>query len=168
MQFDGSLVPPEVSPWEQRKTQVDGGGVQRVQACIQIDADRIARVQRPGDGDQDLRKIREDPPIARFVGIRQSRARHLASKPHVVEFAAHRVQARLNVAKAFAVSELSEAHRQKLVPAGKALLLMIAVIPAYTLLELVPWKVLHELRENSLAKVHPSLSAIAAGSQDHP
>jgi hypothetical protein len=82
----------------------------------------------------------------------------------VVQFAADRVEARLNITQAFAVSELSEAHRQKLVPTGKALLLMIAMIPAYTLLELVPGKMLHELRENSLAKVHYSLSAIVKGS----
>jgi hypothetical protein len=72
------------------------------------------------------------------------------------------VEARLNISQAFAISELSESHRQKLVPTGKALLLMITVIATYTLLELVPGKILHELRENSLAKVHSSLSAISA------
>jgi len=36
-------------------------------------------------------------------------------------------------------------------------LLMIAVVPAYTLLEFISWKMLHELPENCLAKVHPSL-----------
>jgi hypothetical protein len=39
-------------------------------------------------------------------------------------------------------------------------LLIVAVIAGYTLLELVSRKVLHELRENCLANVHPSLSAI--------
>jgi len=34
---------------------------------------------------------------------------------------------------------------------------MIAAVPAYTLLEFISRKVLHELRENCLAKVHPSL-----------
>src|ERR1039457_4225061 len=49
------------------------------------------------------------------------RARHLASKSHVVEFAADRVETRFDVTQAFAVCELSEAHCQKLVPTGKAL-----------------------------------------------
>jgi hypothetical protein len=40
---------------------------------------------------------------------------------------------------------------------------MTTVISAYTLLELVAGKMLHELRENGLAKVHPSLSAIDNG-----
>ena len=37
---------------------------------------------------------------------------------------------------------------------------MIAAVPAYTLLKFISRKVLHELRENCLAKVHPSLSKI--------
>jgi len=32
---------------------------------------RIAAIQRPGDGDQDLREIGEDPPIMRFVRVGQ-------------------------------------------------------------------------------------------------
>jgi hypothetical protein len=47
-------------------------------------------------------------------------------------------------------------------------LLVITVIPAYTLLKLVTRKILHELRENSLAKVHSSLSAIPAAANEAP
>jgi hypothetical protein len=86
----------------------------------------------------------------------------------VIEFAANRLKACLNVTQAFAVSELSEAHRQELVPTGKALLLIVTPIPTYTFLELVAGKMLHELRENRLAKVHPSLSEIANDGQEHP
>ena len=118
MHFDGGLVPPEASPRKQRKAQVDGGGVQRVQACIQVDADRIVGIQRPGNGDQVLCEIGEDAPVVGLVGVRQCRARNPATESHVVEFAAHRLQARLNVAEALAVSELSESHRQILIPTG--------------------------------------------------
>src|ERR1019366_177698 len=161
--LDGGLVLPEFGPREHRQAQIDGCRVQRVQACIQVDADRIAGIQRPGDGDKDLRKIREDPPVAQLIGVRQRRARHLTPKSHVVEFAADRLEARLNVTQAFAISELSEAHCQKLVPTGKALLLIITAIPAYTLLKLILGKILYELRENRLAKIHPLLSAITRG-----
>lgn len=44
MQFDGGLVLAEPGPREQRKAEVDRGGVQRVQARVQIDANRIAGV----------------------------------------------------------------------------------------------------------------------------
>jgi hypothetical protein len=38
----------------------------------------------------------------------------------------------------------------------------VASITRHTFLKLVPWQVIHELSENSLADIHPSLSAIAA------
>jgi hypothetical protein len=44
----------------------------------------------------------------------------------------------------------------------------VAAIAGYTLLELISRKVVHELRENCLAKVHPSLSAIAAAGHRPP
>jgi hypothetical protein len=86
----------------------------------------------------------------------------------VIEFATHRSEARLDVTKAFTIRELSKAHRQKLVPTRENLLLVVAAIAGYTLLELISRKVVHELRENCLAKVHPSLSAIAAAGHRPP
>src|SRR5207253_1387449 len=91
--------------------------------ALEIQVAAVDDVQRPGDGDQGLCKIREDPPIAQLVGVRQSRACDLTPKSHVVQLAPDRGQARLNIAQTFAISKLSEAHRQKLVPTGKALLL---------------------------------------------
>jgi hypothetical protein len=38
----------------------------------------------------------------------------------------------------------------------------VASITRHTFLKLVPWQVVHKLSENSLADIHPSLSAIAA------
>ena len=87
--------------------------------------------------DQDLREVGIDPPVARFVGVGQSGARHLAAKSQVVELAAYRAQACFDVAQAFAVSQLREGHRQKLVPARKVLYLVIATVAADTFLKLV-------------------------------
>ena len=85
-----------------------------------------------------------------------------AAESHMVEFAAHRTQARLDVAQALAVSQLREAHRQKLVPAGETFLLVIAAITGHTFLELVPRQVVQDLGENSSAGIHPSLSVMGA------
>jgi hypothetical protein len=82
----------------------------------------------------------------------------------VVELAAHRPQASLDIAQALAVSQLSESHRQKLVPTRETLLLVIATVAQHAFQELIPWKMIDELGENSLAKIHPSpLSEICAG-----
>jgi hypothetical protein len=43
----------------------------------------------------------------------------------------------------------------------------VASIARHTFLKLVPWQVIHELRENCLADIHPSLSAIAPKATAH-
>jgi hypothetical protein len=75
----------------------------------------------------------------------------------VVELAAHRPQASLDIAETLAVSELSEGHRQILVPARQTSVVVIAVVAGHTLLELDMGKVSDQLRENSSAGIHPPL-----------
>jgi hypothetical protein len=82
----------------------------------------------------------------------------------VVQLAAHRTQACLYIAQALAVSQLSESHRQILVPAREASAVSIAAITSNTLLKLVGGQVVHELSKNGLAGIHPSLSVNGAGS----
>jgi prophage antirepressor-like protein len=53
---------------------------------------------------------------------------------------------------------LGKAHRQILIPTREPSKARIALIAAYAFLKLVSGKVLHELRKNGLANVHPSLS----------
>src|SRR6266545_3144867 len=123
-------------PRKQGETEVDGGRIERVETVIQIHAHRILDVKRSGDADQVLGEIGEDAPVMSFVGVRQGRARNPTAEPHVVEFATHRPQARLDVAETLAVSELSEGHRQILIPARHTPVVIIAVIAGHTLLEL--------------------------------
>jgi hypothetical protein len=56
---------------------------------------------------------------------------------------------------------LGEAHRQILMPTREASQSRIALITAYTFLELALEKVLHELSEDGLANVHFSFSRAA-------
>jgi hypothetical protein len=149
-------------PREQRQAQVDGSGIQGVQALVEFDADGVARVQWPCDANQDLGEVGIDAPVAGLVGVGQCGARHPATESHVVELAAHRAQACLDVAQALAVSQLREAHRQKLVPARETLLLVIATITGHTFPELVPRQVVQDLGENGSARIHPSLSVTGA------
>jgi hypothetical protein len=78
----------------------------------------------------------------------------------MVQFAAHRAQARLDIAQAFAIRQLSESHGQVLVPARETSPVTIAAITGYALLKVVGGQVVHELSEYSLVGIHPSLSAI--------
>src|SRR6266566_2944786 len=156
--LDGGLAPAKLRPRKQRQAQVDGGRIQSVQTLLQIDANRIAGMQRPGDGDQNLREVGVDPPVACFVGISQGRARHLAAESHVVELAADGTKARFDVAKTLAVGQLSERHRQILIPTGQIFQIAITPVAGYALLELLVRKELDQLGEDGAPSVHPALS----------
>ena len=83
MHLDGGLVPPKSRPREQRKTKVDGGGVERIERVVEVHTDRIVHIQGPRDADKHLGEIGEDPPIMSLVGVGQIAARDLAAKSHV-------------------------------------------------------------------------------------
>ena len=67
--LDGGLALAKLRPRKQRQAQVDGGGVQRIQTLMQIDAHQITGVQRTGGRNQPLREIGEDTPVVRFVRV---------------------------------------------------------------------------------------------------
>src|ERR1039457_6371098 len=110
-----------------------------------------------GNADQVLREIGEDAPVVSFIGVRQGRAGNPTTESHVVELAAHRSQACLDVAETLAVSELSESHRQILIPARQTSVVLIAIIAAHTLLELDVGEMSDQLRQNGSAGIHPPL-----------
>jgi hypothetical protein len=118
-------------------------------------------VQWPRDADQHLGEVGIDAPVVSLIGIGECGARHLPAESNVIQLAAHRAKASLDVAQAFAVSQLREGHRQILVPTREPSPVRVTAITGNTLLKLVGGQVPHELSEYSLADIHPSLSAIA-------
>lgn len=72
--LDGGFVLAEFRPREQRQTQIDGRGIERIQAVRQIEAKRIVNIEWPCDADQDLREIGIDAPVVALVGVGQRRA----------------------------------------------------------------------------------------------
>ncbi len=136
--------------------------IQSVQTLLQIDANRIASMQRPGDGDQSLREIGEDPPIMRFVRVGQRRARHLAAESQVVQLALHRTQTGLDVAQTFPIGQLREGHGQILIPAGKSAQPEVALIALDATAKLPVGKEADQLRKDGAALIHEPLSAVPA------
>src|SRR5207244_2252968 len=67
-------------------------------------------------------------------------------------------EAGFNVAKTLAVSQLSECHRQILIPTGQIFQIATTAISVYALLELLVGKELDQLREDGAPSVHPALS----------
>jgi hypothetical protein len=80
----------------------------------------------------------------------------------VVQLATHRPKASLDIAKALAISQLSEGHRQILVAAREASVVSVTAIARDTLLKLVGGQVVHQLSEDRLTEIHSSLSEIVS------
>src|ERR1017187_9537580 len=158
-----TFVLTEPGPRKHRQTKINRCRIQRIQGLNEIHAERIVCIEWPGNGYQHLGKVCKDAPIVRLVGIAQCRARHASSEAHVVQLAAHRPQASFDVAETLAVCQLSKGHGQILIAARETPMVRISAITLDTLLELVGGQVIHELGEDSLSGIHPSLSAIRAG-----
>jgi mRNA-degrading endonuclease toxin of MazEF toxin-antitoxin module len=77
---------------------------------------------------------------------------------HVVELAAQTTQARFYVSEAVPVSQLGESHRQILVPAREASRASIATVTRHAPTELAIRQETQQLRKDSSALVHRSLS----------
>jgi hypothetical protein len=61
---------------------------------------------------------------------------------------------RRDIAKTFAIGDLSKGQTKELIPAGEIFDVTIALVPIDTNLKLVGWEKVHELRENGSALVH--------------
>ncbi len=80
------LLLAEMSPWKNRQTEIDGGGIQSIYSSAQIDAPRFGRIHRTRHADQHLSKIGVDAPVACLVRVGQSRAGDVAAEAQMIEF----------------------------------------------------------------------------------
>ena len=69
VQLDGCFRAAERRPIEQREAQIDGGGIERVDRGIEIEAKILVAVELAGAPDQQLRQIGLDTPVPLLVGI---------------------------------------------------------------------------------------------------
>ncbi len=128
VQFDGRFAPAELSPRKQRQAQIDGGGIERVDGLIEFDAQRLLAVKAAGRCDQHLGEVGVDSPVARLIGMGQGVARNGAANAQVIKFGALGSQTRFDVSETLSISQLGKRHGEKLLPARKALDLVVALI----------------------------------------
>jgi hypothetical protein len=82
----------------------------------------------------------------------------------VIEFASQRSQARFYVAKTVSIGQLSEGHRQILIPTRETSRPRITAVARYTTPKLAVRQKAQQLREDGSALVHSSLlPALRAG-----
>jgi hypothetical protein len=156
VQLDGWLGRPERCPRIDRQAQIDGRGVESIDRFVQIDADRIVRVQRPGNADQVLCQIGIDLPRPRSICIGQRIARHGRPKAQAMEASSLRGQTRFDVAQRLAKGQLRERHGVELIEIRKRLDLAFAVVTRHTATKRRQRQVCHHLHEHELALMHRS------------
>jgi hypothetical protein len=154
MQLDGCLGPAEHGPRKHRQTQIDGGGVERVDGFLQIDAEGLLHIQPPGDADQALGEIGVDAPVAHGVGIGQRVASHRRPNPEMIELGTLCTQAYFDVPKTLPVGQLCERHAQELIQAREGLHFELAPIADNAAAESSQRKMAHQLRKHQPASVH--------------
>ncbi len=156
MQLDRCLGRAKRSPWKKRQTQVYGRGIQGVYGVVQIDAKTVVAVQLARTTNQQCGQVCPDVPIASLVGIGQCRTSDRRTKAHAVQLRLIRQQTGFDVAQALAVGQLGKGHGAELLCATQTAHSGISTIAIHDARKAGPWNVLHDLREQRLARVHSS------------
>ena len=131
------------SPWEQRETQVDKGGIQSIDGLIQFDAEVFLDIEFPCLADEHVGKIFIDSPIPGFICVCQCTAGDVATKTHVVKLRLCGSKTGLDVTEAFPVGQLSKRHAKKLVPAGETFDFVLTCVTIHTFHEIVVREKVH-------------------------
>lgn len=157
VELDGPLGLPEVGPREERQTEIDRRGVERVHRRGQLHAEGLGGIEWPGDPDEDLGEVGQDSPVAPLVRIGQRAPGHAPPDAHVIEPGLHRAETRLDVAQALAVCQLGEGQAEELIETREAADLVLALVAGYAAPELGQGQEVHQLRENHASGMHGPL-----------
>ena len=101
------------------------------------------RGQSLGLPDEHLDEVGVNATVSGPVGIGQGIAGDVPTDAHMIELVSRSSEACLDIPQAFSVSELSKGHAEKLVPAGKSLDLVIAVVSCDAFAKFVDRKEFH-------------------------
>src|SRR5262245_31118085 len=154
VKLDCGFVPAKGRPGKERQAQVDGGGVQGIGGLLQFGGKRFVGIEPGGLPNEDLSEIREDAPVASFVGIGQRAAGGGLAYAAVIELGAQGVQTRFDVPQALAPGQLSKGHDGELFVAGELARAEIAAVALHTFVEFVLGDVVQQLGKNGAAFVH--------------
>ena len=141
-------------PVEQTQTQVDGGGVQRVDGGIEINAHGLFDVELPGLGNQAYGQRVINAPVPQIQCIGQSRTGGHVLQAHVKQLGLVGSEAHLDVAQRFAPGQLRKRHDTKHIGTTECANASVAVVAFNDATKRFPWHVLHDLCKKRLAGVH--------------
>ncbi len=151
-------------PRKNAQTQIDDRRIERVHRTRELDGPGFARVEAAGLRDQQLSELGVDAPVPALVCIGQRAACNRAiAQTAVVQLLGDCMQARLDVAQALAMRELSEGHDHVLIPRGQASDPPIAAVPMYNSPQRIARQMIEQLRENRPAFVHERILVSGSG-----
>ncbi len=151
VQLDGCLGFAKRRSVEQTQTQIDGGGIQRVDRVLEIEFQVLAQIKLASAPDQNWGQVGSDSPVARLVGIGQGGALTAVSKSHGVQLARVGSKRHFDVKQTLSPSQLSKSHDAKLLLASQAPQTRVTAIARHNARKAFQWNELHDLREQGLA-----------------
>ena len=128
VQFDRGLGTTELGPRENRQTQIDGCGIERVDGLIEFDAEVLVHVKSSRSVDKAVGKLRVNAPVSYAVGIGQSISENIVPNPNVIQLVLLCTQASLDVSHAFAIGQLGKSHTEVLIETSEVAHLVMPMI----------------------------------------
>lgn len=148
MQLDRSLGGTESCPGKEAQAQIDGGGVQGVNALVEIMTQVFSGVESAGSSDQMLGEISVNAPVSRFIGFGERAPGHGSRQSKMIPAARDSVQAHFDVPQTVALGELGEDQASELSPAVEGSDLIVASITSHASMELLAVNHGQHLRED--------------------
>jgi len=148
MHFNSSLGLSERSPPKHTQAKINGGGINGINITCHINIKIVWAADLPCLVNQQVGKISEDLPVAIFIGIGKIGLGKSTAQTKMIPFASLRFQTQNKVAETFSVCYLAEDHAQELMPAGKMVDLIGAIILFDILIEIINWQKFHYLGKN--------------------
>jgi hypothetical protein len=138
------------------QAQIDGGGIQRIDAGIQVDARCLLCIQRSGTLNQAHGQGVIDAPIAKAKCVRQGGAGGRSRDAHVEQLGLIGVQANFDTAKRLAPRQLRKDHHKKQFGATQGTRACIAEMALDDAAKGLPRHIFHDLRKKRLDHIHAS------------
>jgi hypothetical protein len=156
--FDGCLGGTKVRPGKECQAQIDRGGIHGIQGFLESQAGLFALMQFDRYGNQAMAKGFEQLPLAPLVGIGQGGARDLAANADVIELGAMGIEARHQIAQAFAPSQLGVSDAQEMIPSREVFDAVVRCEAIHQVFEVGEGNEVQQLSENRTTVIHEAAS----------
>jgi len=154
MELDSAFGLTEFCPGKKGEAEVDGRRVQGIRGLSKIDPGALSRIQLLCLFDKDLSEVPEDSPIPALVGVGKGAFDDFPTDSGMIQFVFQGAQAGGDVSQAFSESQLCKNHGDELRITAEGPYSPIPLITIDTLVELVSWKKIQQLRKNYSTSVH--------------